>query len=115
MTEKDCIFCKILREEIPSDLVFENEKVIAFNDLHPQSKTHILFIHKKHTCNINEIATDKDQLADIFMAIKHYTESTALAKDGFRVVTNLGPNGRQSVFHTHFHVLGGETLGGFGR
>lgn len=111
----DCIFCKIVKRELPSTEVFENSKVVAFNDLYPQAKTHILFIHKEHTCNVNEMADSPEQLADLFKAIKDYTSSTSLEKEGFRVVTNLGHNGRQSVFHTHFHVLGGELLGSFGR
>lgn len=115
MNVKDCLFCKILRDEIPSDLVFENENVVAFNDLYPQAKTHILFIHRNHSHNINEMIKSPKELQDIFEAIKVYTETTPLAKEGFRVVTNLGPDARQSVFHTHFHVLGGEGLGSFGK
>lgn len=111
----DCIFCKIIKRELPTTEVFENNKVLAFNDMYPQAKTHILFVHKEHTCNVNEMADHPEQLADIFKAIKDYTSSNSLEKDGFRVVTNLGPNGRQSVFHTHFHVLGGELLGSFGK
>lgn len=111
----DCIFCKIIKGEIPSKLVFENENVIGFNDLYPQSKVHLLFVNKKHTHNVNEMIQDPTQVTEIFKAIKEYTESTPLIHDGFRVVTNLGPHGRQSVFHTHFHVLGGEPLGSFGK
>lgn len=111
----NCIFCKIIKGEIPSKLVFENENVIGFNDMYPQSKIHLLFVNKNHTHHVNEMITNPDQVVEVFKAIKEYTESTDLIKEGFRVVTNLGPNARQSVFHTHFHVLGGELLGGFGR
>lgn len=115
MSLDSCLFCKILKKEIPSELVFENKDVVAFNDIYPQAKTHLLFIHRNHSHNINEMSQSPRELQDIFEAIKTYTESSKLAEDGFRVVTNLGPHGRQSVFHTHFHVLGGETLGNFGK
>lgn len=109
----DCIFCKILSGEIPSKKVFENEDVYAFQDLHPQSRHHVLFIHRKHTTNVNGLSTI--HVGQVFAGIKAYTAGTALEKDGFRVVTNTGPNAGQTVFHAHFHVLGGEKLGGFGK
>lgn len=111
----DCIFCKLVEGKIPSTKVYEDEKVIGFKDLRPQAAIHQLFIHKKHTKDINELAkTDPAQLADLFNAIRLYTEKDNLVKDGFRVVTNLGSNAGQTVFHTHLHVLAGEPLGHFG-
>lgn len=111
----DCIFCKIVEGKIPSTKIFEDENVIGFKDLRPQAKIHQLFIHKKHTRDVNELAkNDAEELSDIFNAIRHYTEQEGLTKDGFRVVTNLGPHAGQTVFHTHFHVLAGEPLGHFG-
>ncbi|WP_408097577.1 histidine triad nucleotide-binding protein [Peredibacter sp. HCB2-198] len=111
----DCIFCKIVKGEIPSTKIFENETVIGFKDLRPQAKIHQLFIHKSHTKDINDLAkNDPKELSDVFNAIRTYTINEGLVKDGFRVVTNLGPNAGQTVFHTHFHVLAGEPLGHFG-
>lgn len=111
----DCIFCKLVEGKIPSTKVYEDEKVIGFKDLRPQAAIHQLFIHKKHTKDINELAkTDPAQLADLFNAIRLYTEKDGLTKDGFRVVTNQGSNAGQTVFHTHLHVLAGEPLGHFG-
>ena len=110
----NCIFCKIIKGEIPSKKVFENENVLAFNDLYPQAKIHILFIHKKHTTHVNQMSEDPNAIADIFKAIAEFTHSQGLDQEGFRVVTNLGPNAGQTVFHTHFHVLAGEKLGHFG-
>lgn len=111
----DCIFCKLVEGKIPSTKVYEDEKVIGFKDLRPQAAIHQLFIHKKHTKDINELAkSDPSQLADLFNAIRLYTEKDGLTKDGFRVVTNQGPNAGQTVFHTHLHVLAGEPLGHFG-
>ncbi len=111
----DCIFCKIINNEIPSTRVYEDEFVIGFKDLNPLAKEHYLFIHRDHSENINDI-TDSDpaQLSDVFKAISKFTKDSGLASTGFRVVTNQGVDGGQTVFHTHFHVLGGEKLAGFG-
>lgn len=110
----NCIFCKIAKGEIPSKKVFENENVYAFQDLYPQAKIHLLFIHKKHTSHINQMSDDPSTIGDVFKAISSYTHQEGLDREGFRVVTNLGPNAGQTVFHTHFHVLAGEKLGHFG-
>lgn len=110
----DCLFCKILAGEIPSTKVFENEKVYAFKDISPLAKEHYLFIHREHSTNVNQMMENPEQVTDVFAAIKEFTEAGDLAANGFRVVTNLGQHGCQTVFHTHFHVLGGEQLKGFG-
>lgn len=111
----DCLFCKILAGEIPSTKVYEDEKVYAFKDIQPLAKEHYLFIHRSHTSNVNEMSENSpEQVSEIYQAINKFTKGTELEKNGFRVVTNLGPHGCQTVFHTHFHVLGGEQLKGFG-
>lgn len=102
----------MIRGEIPCEKVFENEDVLGFKDIYPQAKEHYLFINKVHAVNINE--SELKNTSQVFSAIKEFTTANDLEKNGFRVVTNLGPNGRQTVFHTHFHVLGGEMLGSFG-
>ena len=112
---QDCLFCKILKNEIPSEKVFENENVYAFKDIYPQAKEHYLFIHKAHTSNINDMADHQtEHVGDIFRAISIFTKEQNLVENGFRVVTNCGPDAGQTVFHTHFHVLGGGPLAGFG-
>jgi histidine triad (HIT) family protein len=112
---KDCLFCKILKSEIPSEKVYESETVYGFKDINPMAKEHYLFIAKEHTKNVNEVVNDKpEQLADIFSAIKDFTQNGNLEQKGFRVVTNINADGGQTVFHTHFHLLGGEQLKGFG-
>ncbi|WP_419168809.1 HIT domain-containing protein [Halobacteriovorax sp.] len=108
----DCLFCKILKGEIPSDKVFENDQVIGFKDIQPLAKEHYLFIHRNHSKNVNEMS--RDDMAQVFDAIKEFTQSNELENNGFRVVSNINQHGCQSVFHTHFHVLGGEQLKGFG-
>ncbi len=109
----DCLFCKIFQGQIPSKKVYEDDNVFAFEDIHPLAKTHVLFIHKKHTSNVNGLSTI--HVGQVFTAIKNWTTAQKMEEPGFRVVTNTGPNSGQTVFHAHFHVLGGEKLGGFGR
>lgn len=108
----ECLFCKIVNGEIPSESIFKSEKVYAFRDIYPQAKEHILFIHKNHTSNISEMSSE--EFSDVFSAIKDYAIGNNLEKEGFRVVNNCGELAGQSVFHTHFHVLFGEKLGRFG-
>ena len=111
---KDCLFCKIFKGEIPSSKVYESSNVIGFKDLHPLAPIHALFIHKEHSHNVNSMSDSPEQIAEVFQAIKKYTTEAKLEQDGFRVVTNIGPHGGQTIFHTHFHVLAGAQLRGFG-
>ena len=113
---ENCLFCKIIEGKIPATKVFDNGSVIAFKDITPQAKIHYLFIHKDHTKDINEISeTASHQFAEVYKAIAEVSKNEKLDNSGFRVVTNLGAHAGQTVFHTHFHLLGGEPLGGFGR
>ncbi len=112
---ENCLFCKIVREEIPAQKIYEDDHVIGFVDIHPQAKAHLLFIHKSHTKDINEMSESPASLAQVFHAIKKYTQDHKFDEHGFRVVTNMGRHGGQTVFHTHFHVLADEPLGPFGR
>lgn len=112
---EQCIFCKIIKGEIPSVKVFENEQVLGFKDLHPMAPIHLLFISKNHSKNINDMASiDSSGITEIFKGIREYTKQSTLDQKGFRVVTNTGSDSGQTVFHTHFHVLGGAQLKGFG-
>ena len=110
----DCLFCKIIDGKIPATKIFENENIIGFVDIQPQAKTHLLFIHKSHTKDINEMSQEPMNIGHVFQAITEYTKEHDLDQKGFRVVTNLGKLAGQTVFHTHFHVLSGEQLGRFG-
>lgn len=105
----DCVFCKIINKEIPSDIIYEDSDVIAFNDLDPQAPIHFLVIPKKH---IQSIATleeaDSQIISHVFATIKKITSEKGLDENGYRVVTNVGEDGGQSVPHLHFHVLGGR-------
>lgn len=112
---EDCLFCKISKKDIPVDIVYENKSVIGFKDINPQAKIHLLFIHKNHTKNINDLMkNDSSQIGDLFQAVQAYTSENGMEEEGFRAVTNCGEKAGQSVFHTHIHVLGGERLGRFG-
>jgi histidine triad (HIT) family protein len=111
----DSLFTKIIKREIPAKIIYEDDKVIGIQDIYPQAKVHLLFIHKTPTKDINElVGTDPLQLQDVFKAIHKYTNENGLTDKGFRIVNNCGEYAGQTVFHTHFHVLGGEPLKHFG-
>ena len=106
----DCIFCKIAAGEIPSAKVFENEWVYAFRDINPMAPVHVLVIPKTHVCCTDAInAENSDLVAKIFEAIPAIAKAEGLT-NGYRVITNCGEDGCQSVKHLHFHVLGGKKL-----
>ncbi|MBQ7096078.1 MAG: histidine triad nucleotide-binding protein [Clostridia bacterium] len=107
---KDCIFCKIASGEIPSNKVYEDDQVIAFHDLSPAAKVHVLVIPKKHIANVMEINEENSGIvAHIFEVIAYLAKELKL-EQGFRVVSNCNEFGGQSVFHLHFHLIGGEQL-----
>lgn len=109
------IIDKILAKEIPATVVYEDDKVLAFLDIIPQAKTHLLFVHKEKTVDINDMAFEHpEHFTDLFKAIGNHTKESGLDKTGFRIVTNLGQDSGQTIFYTHLHVLGGEKLRGFG-
>jgi len=106
-----CIFCKIGNKEIPSQIVFENENILAFKDLNPQAPVHILVIPKKHISSINEINSKNSfVVAEVFEAISKIVEQEGIKESGYRVVSNCGEDGCQSVEHLHFHIIGGKKL-----
>ena len=106
----DCIFCKIAAGEIPSNKVYEDDLCLAFYDLNPMAKVHVLIIPKEHISGVADITVENSVLVGhIFSVIPKIAEKLEL-KDGFRVVTNCGKHAGQSVGHLHFHILGGEQL-----
>ena len=107
----DCVFCKIVNNEVPSDKIYEDEQVLAFNDTNPQAPVHFLVIPKKHIENIREVSKDDLQIVShIFDVIQNISSKLNL-NDGMRIVNNCGENGGQTVNHLHFHVLAGRALG----
>ena len=105
----DCLFCKIVKKEIPSSLVYEDQNVFAFRDIHPQAKHHILVVPKIHIPNLDDISSN-DTYGYVFSAIKKIVKAEGIDKSGYRVIINNGPNAGQTVFHVHFHIIGGERI-----
>jgi histidine triad (HIT) family protein len=107
--EPDCLFCRIAAGEIPSDRVFENDSVVVFRDINPKAPTHLLAISRRHIPSAANLTdADGDLLAALFGALRHVTEEAGLR--GYRIVTNVGAEAGQSVFHLHFHLLAGRTM-----
>ena len=108
---EDCIFCKIARGEIPSSKVYEDEQVVAFNDLNPQAPVHVLIVPKAHYANLNEAGGMPEALlAALLRASSRIAAQLGLDKSGYRIVSNCGPDACQSVQHLHIHLLGGAKL-----
>ena len=112
MTDRDpdCLFCKIAAGEIPSDRVFEDAEVIAFRDINPRAPTHVLVIPRRHIPDAHAL-TDADGpiLSSLFAAARRIADEGGL-KNGYRLVTNVGPEAGQTVFHLHLHLLGGRPM-----
>lgn len=108
----DCIFCKIADKAIPADVVYEDDGVIAFRDIEPQAPLHILVIPKKHYGSLLDFGAEDAAFAGHIMAevIPQVAKKVGLDEGGFRVVTNIGEDGGQTVPHLHFHILGGRAL-----
>lgn len=107
----DCLFCKIIAGEIPSTKIFEDDTILAFKDITPAAPVHILFIPKQHIDSAAMINSNNSSvIAHIYEAIAKVAKDLGIAEDGFRVVTNIGENGGQTVKHLHFHLIGGAKL-----
>ena len=106
----DCLFCKIIAGEIPSTKVYEDDKILAFRDINPMAPTHILVIPKEHIGGVDELnAENSAVVAHIFAKIAEIAKNEGLT-NGYRVVSNIGEDGGQTVRHLHFHILGGKKL-----
>ncbi len=107
----DCLFCKIAAGEIPSDKVYEDDLIYAFNDISPAAPCHVLIIPKEHIASANDI-TDENAgiISEIFKTAKKIAREKGIAEKGYRIVNNCGEDGGQSVKHLHFHLIGGRSL-----
>ena len=107
----DCLFCKIARREIPATLVYEDERVAAFQDLNPQAPTHILVIPKRHIATLNDLGTEDDQLVgELVRRAGAIAAERGLSTGGYRTVFNTNRDAGQTVFHIHLHLLGGRAM-----
>lgn len=106
---EDCIFCKIIKGDIPSNKVYEDDKMVAIYDVAPAAPVHVLLLPKNHTANVT--TADPELLGYLLSKVKEIAEKTGIAEKGFRVVINTGEEGGQTVNHLHVHILGGKALG----
>lgn len=108
----DCIFCKIINKEIPSEIIYEDDQVVAFKDINPLAPVHLLAIPKKHRESLQQCSQeDESLLGHLLIVARQLAQKFGVSESGYRVVTNIGEDGGQVVKHLHFHVLGGKTLG----
>ncbi|MEX0626454.1 MAG: histidine triad nucleotide-binding protein [Chloroflexota bacterium] len=107
--QAECLFCRIAAGEIPADRVFEDEAVIVFRDINPKAPTHVVAIPRRHIASAADLTdADGDLLAALFSALRHVAGKAGLS--GYRILTNVGAESGQSVFHLHFHLLGGRSM-----
>ena len=107
-----CLFCKIARKEIPADVVYEDERAVAFRDINPQAPTHVLVIPRAHVATLNDISAEHEpDLGHLYVAAAKIAEAEGIAQSGYRAIMNCNKDAGQSVFHLHLHVLGGKAMG----
>ena len=109
---EDCLFCKIIKKEIPSTIVYEDEEILAFRDINPVAPVHVLVIPKKHISSLVDLKPEDETLVGrIYSVINKIAKQENIFESGFRVVVNCGEDGGQEVKHLHFHLIGGKKLG----
>jgi len=109
---ENCLFCKIAKGEIPSKIVYQDEHVVAFEDINSQAPVHILLIPRQHIASMNDTTLDDGPvLAQIFTTAQKLAHEMKIDESGYRFVSNVGPDSGQVVFHLHFHLLGGRRFG----
>jgi histidine triad (HIT) family protein len=108
---ESCLFCRIANRGLPAKMAFEDDRVVAFHDIHPQAPVHVLICPRKHIPTLNDVSADDDALvAHIFDVARKIAEQFSVAKKGYRTVFNVNEEAGQSVFHLHLHVIGGRKL-----
>ncbi|BBB15700.1 histidine triad (HIT) protein [Candidatus Rickettsiella viridis] len=107
----DCIFCKIIKGELPTEKVYEDENILAFNDLHPRAPIHQLIVPKKHIATLNDLTEEDTELVGTMVqTARHLADKAAISKSGYRTVFNCNKDGGQEIMHLHLHLLGGRAL-----
>jgi len=109
---ENCVFCRIIKREIPSTVVYEDEWTIAFNDIKPVAPIHVIIIPKQHIASVNDLNEDNaDAVAKVHLAAIKVAEKLGISGKGFRLINNCGKDAGQTVFHLHYHLIGGRSLG----
>ena len=107
----DCLFCKVISREIPASIVYEDDRVLAFNDINPQAPTHVLVIPKRHIASLNDLSADDDQITgELARRAAAIAKERGISAGGYRTVFNTNRDAGQTVFHIHLHLLGGRTM-----
>jgi histidine triad (HIT) family protein len=108
---ENCIFCKIVNKEIPAKIVYEDDSILAFDDINPQAPVHVLLIPKAHFSSLNDVPDMKsDLLGHILLKARHVAQIKGVKESGYRIVLNTARDSGQDVLHIHFHVLGGRRM-----
>jgi histidine triad (HIT) family protein len=108
----DCLFCRIIAREIPASIVYEDDHLLAFNDINPQAATHVLVVPKRHIASLNDLQPGDDQIVgEIVRRAAAIAKDRGIAERGFRTVFNTNREAGQTVFHIHLHLLGGRSMG----
>jgi histidine triad (HIT) family protein len=111
MSQQDCLFCKIVGEDLSADIVYESDSLIAFRDINPVAPTHILLIPRRHIATMNDLQDgDAALVGELFATAANIAADEGLSEDGYRVVMNCNEAAGQSVFHIHLHLLGGRQM-----
>lgn len=108
----DCIFCKIANGEIPAKIIYQDDSIVAFDDINPQAPIHTIIIPRKHIATLNDVKNeDSELIAHMIQSANLLAKQSDIAKDGYRIVMNCNAHGGQTVFHIHLHLLGGRHMG----
>lgn len=111
MFDPECLFCKIIQGELSSTIVYEDDLVLAFNDIHPVAPVHVLIVPKQHIADNNQFTAEEEAIAGrMFTAVRKVAIETGIAEDGYRLIMNTGQHGHQEVKHAHLHLIGGRPM-----
>lgn len=109
--DENCIFCKIVAGQLPSDKVYEDDLLVAFRDIHPVAPVHVLIVPRRHIEDNNAfMEADEPIAARMFTAVRNLAKKEGIAESGYRLIMNTGPDGRQEVKHLHLHLIGGQPM-----
>ncbi len=109
----DCLFCKIAKKDLPATIIYEDDKFMAFKDIHPKAEFHLLAIPKKHMINLTKLEAEDSEILGYMLSKLHEVAVTQGYSEGFRTIINSGPGGKQEVYHLHMHILAGGKIPGF--